>query len=125
MNHPNFANSTALSQTHTAMSRMKAMEGIRDRYAEFESPILMKAMEGIRDRYADFEENTGDSQVPEVPDILDVQNYEPEVLDTSSGAAVIGVCAPSLLCLRRLFAKGIDFGKIKWRDLEEIVGELL
>jgi hypothetical protein len=41
------------------------------------------------------------------------------------GRILIRACAPSLLALRRLFSKGIDLGKITWRELEEIVGELL
>jgi hypothetical protein len=59
------------------------------------------------------------------PELIVSREFEAESLLVADNRVLIHGCAPSLLALRRLFSKGVDLGKITWRELEEIVGELL
>lgn len=67
---------------------------------------------------ADDEPNTDE------PQLIISHEFGAQSLSISDGVLIRG-CAPSLVALRRLFSKGVDLGKINWRELEEIVGELL
>ena len=59
------------------------------------------------------------------PKLIVSREFGAESLLVAHNKVLIRGCSPSLLALRRLFSKGVDLGKITWRELEEIVGELL
>jgi hypothetical protein len=71
------------------------------------------------------DEPTSNSQFDDQPELIVSREFGADSLLTPSSGGLVGSCAPSLLALRRLFSRGIDLGKITWRELEEIVGELL
>jgi restriction system protein len=74
-----------------------------------------------------FRDTNDDIEGPnrDEPELIVSREFGAESLLVPDNRILIRGCAPSLLALRRLFSKGIDLGKITWRELEEIIGELL
>jgi hypothetical protein len=74
--------------------------------------------------FEDAKDDVGEPDKNE-PELIISREFGPESLLASENKILIRGCAPSLLALRRLFSKRVDLGKITWRELEEIIAELL
>ena len=127
----------------SAMRRMS--EGIGSAMAAFDTSAMHRMSEGIGSALArldmtgtnfgarfdnataiaemlrESDESAGDAQT----DLIDDQEIDSDAPNQTSSSLLVRTFAPSLLVLRKLFSRGVDLSRIRWRDLEELVGELL
>jgi len=84
----------------------------------------MRPMRAFEESFMDKGATNGGPKTND-PKLIVSREFGAESLLVAHNKVLIRGCSPSLLALRRLFSKGVDLGKITWRELEEIVGELL